>query len=846
MRRLALLSITLLTSGAWLQAAPPTASVPAAAPSIRPGDTSNCGPGTILLDILRSDQTGEDYFGPVPFNHAGHAGMAGSCMVCHHHTPEGQAHPECRSCHEHELRREDISKPSLKGAYHRQCMGCHREWAHGDHCQTCHLPKGDTPNTAPAPEPLLYMAKEHPPVPKPVVEVYETEHKPGVKTKVLFHHSDHIERYGNTCVDCHQQDNCTRCHTGATQHTPKVRTLETRHQSCKACHQVEDETRCAQCHLKEGEPRPKPFDHAETGWAMASYHQRLNCRDCHRQVPFSSMSRDCSSCHQTPPKSVGGDLAKATDKESHHPHDPWYAYVRAKGTAEVCLGCHEKMGTTSPGTMHPIGSLGRAIPKALIDAGAQVKADSTEVNCLVCHSTATNKFDPITLPDAGPDGLCLACHPQQAEIFGSLHDIRAGGDLQKTSGTTVENGTCRTCHPAHSQARTPVPTKGDPDGLCTACHQPRSWAQSKSASAFPHPDTACTECHNPHQARFGQFLSRPAAELCTKCHAQQAKLAGGPHDPTCHPEAWPDKAVAGKGPCLACHVPHSSDSKALLRLPAAQADSQRDAACLTCHPKAGWDTKSDIAILHPRDISPDQNKVDPKLVPTDAGGRQRMHCGTCHNPHGGSKPVYLTRGTPEATSGLCLNCHTQKNYMKYTGHSAENLLRSGYDAALCRPCHAMHANGDRSWGQMLSPRFLVAIKGESGGAVSAGDGVPCMVCHCPGGIAPAPTVAEHPQVTIPHEVPPEAPGYLPLFDAAGHVSPDGQITCRTCHLSHGRLDLLQQAAESKTVSEQDRRAMKLNLRAFVSPNICTQCHGQEARFRFLFFHKPDRREKLQG
>jgi len=30
------------------------------------------------------------------------------------------------------------------------------------------------------------------------------------------------------------------------------------------------------------------------------------------------------------------------------------------------------------------------------------------------------------------------------------------------------------------------------------------------------------------------------------------------------------------------------------------------------------------------------------------------------------------------------------------------------------------------------------------------------------------------------------------------------------------------------------------LRPFVVPNLCTQCHGQEARARFLSFHGEDR------
>jgi hypothetical protein len=39
--------------------------------------------------------------------------------------------------------------------------------------------------------------------------------------------------------------------------------------------------------------------------------------------------------------------------------------------------------------------------------------------------------------------------------------------------------------------------------------------------------------------------------------------------------------------------------------------------------------------------------------------------------------------------------------------------------------------------------------------------------------------------------------------------------------------------------------MRLNLRAFVAPNICTQCHGEKGRVKFLIYHDPAQREKLR-
>jgi len=546
---------------------------------------------------------------------------------------------------------------------------------------------------------------------------------------------------------------------------------------------------------------------------------------------------------------VAVTLQKAGGNEISYPHEAWYHYIAKEGASDLCVICHSDLATGKAGHRHPTGHVPCVVPEALKKSGAQPNAGGTGLDCLVCHSTATSRFEPIVVGNSGPDGLCLACHPQQGSIFGSLHDIRSepGPGASAGSVSSKTSGTCRTCHPAHRPARTPVPTRGDPDGSCTACHQPRGWAQSKCASSIPHPGTACGDCHNPHEARHGQFLSRPAHQLCIGCHRQQAGMAGGPHDPSRHPEAWPDQAAASQGICLACHVPHADQGTGLLRIQAAQgaAATSGDAACLACHADAAWGAKSDKAILHPRDIGSGRRKTDSGRESADAPEQQRMECRTCHDPHGGAKPGYLTRGAAEEPAGLCLGCHTHKREMKYTGHSMENLTRVGFEAGQCRPCHAMHADREQAWGQMLSPRFLVKSEGDATAVANPpDDGVACQVCHRAGGVARAPAVSTHPPIVVPNVTPPGSPGYLPLFDASGHARQDGQVTCRTCHLSHGRLDLVKLAAENRTLSEQDRRALRLNLRPFVTPNLCTQCHGQGGRLRFLLYHDPSRREKL--
>ncbi len=130
------------------------------------GDT---GPETVELNSLA------DYYRPVEFNHSMHVDMVeGKCATCHHHTTGAQPlTPRCRECHKggeksavvacrdcHPVLRFSaeylaelnanpqlyhLDKPGLKGAYHRNCLGCHQENGGPSGCQDCHArtPAGD-------------------------------------------------------------------------------------------------------------------------------------------------------------------------------------------------------------------------------------------------------------------------------------------------------------------------------------------------------------------------------------------------------------------------------------------------------------------------------------------------------------------------------------------------------------------------------------------------------------------------------------------------------------------------------------------------------------------------------
>jgi hypothetical protein len=98
-------------------------------------------PETITLDSIAQ------VYGPVKFSHSQHADIAGDCVTCHHHSPKGST-PACGECHASiVVYHYDAAKKGpdigLKGAYHGQCMGCHKKMGSGPMgCTDCHAKKG--------------------------------------------------------------------------------------------------------------------------------------------------------------------------------------------------------------------------------------------------------------------------------------------------------------------------------------------------------------------------------------------------------------------------------------------------------------------------------------------------------------------------------------------------------------------------------------------------------------------------------------------------------------------------------------------------------------------------------
>ncbi len=245
-------------------------------------NTAEEAPELITIDKLAR------VYEPSIFTHKLHAEMSemsGGCITCHHYNPPGKV-LACIECHEPSKKRTDISKPGLTGAYHQQCLSCHREWSHKTNCTVCHAEKGSV-HTSDKSE---FAGKSHSRIEMPKKLVYQTEEEDN--PVVTFFHTAHVEVYGTKCTDCHQDESCSRCHDMVKKQ--EIAEKES-HENCIKCHEKEIDNKCERCH--DSKERP-PFTHERVGWKLKKYHATQNCQVCHNETKSAKLSKKCATCHK--------------------------------------------------------------------------------------------------------------------------------------------------------------------------------------------------------------------------------------------------------------------------------------------------------------------------------------------------------------------------------------------------------------------------------------------------------------------------------------------------------------------------------------------------------------------
>jgi hypothetical protein len=290
-------------------------------------------------EIIKIDTLEGNYEATI-FTHKLHAEMSfmsGGCKSCHHFNPPGKV-LSCIECHDPQLANNDLSKPGLKGAYHRQCLNCHREWSHSTNCTVCHERKGTKAGPASIEDKSDFKEVSHPKIETPTKVVYNVDYEEG--PIVTFFHNEHINLFNLSCESCHQNESCARCHdtydkTTGTEKEP--------HENCIDCHESAIDENCAKCHdTKER----KPFDHSNTGWPLNKYHKKLYCNECHgSDGTFKKLNKTCTNCHKN--WTSGRFDHKVTGlilDETHIENDCENCHLNSNfSNKPVCTECHDDL-----------------------------------------------------------------------------------------------------------------------------------------------------------------------------------------------------------------------------------------------------------------------------------------------------------------------------------------------------------------------------------------------------------------------------------------------------------------------------------------------------------------------
>jgi len=80
---------------------------------------------------------------------------------------------------------------------------------------------------------------------------------------------------------------------------------------------------------------------------------------------------------------------------------------------------------------------------------------------------------------------------------------------------------------------------------------------------------------------------------------------------------------------------------------------------------------------------------------------------------------------------------------------------------------------------------------------------------------------------------PEQPGYMPTFDEKGDRSATGSMACLTCHTPHNACSTFDSTSGSGDPAY-------MFLRGKTHGSFCTDCHGDETLWRFLYYHRGNR------
>jgi predicted CXXCH cytochrome family protein len=645
---------------------------------------------------------------------------------------------------------------------------------------------------------------------------------------------------------------------------------------CLSCHRLHDasgarpllirknenSSLCLECHQTEKAILGSPHDLRVSSPETANAHGEKPavsgpCGACHRihgwarDVPETNRphSSGCMECHKPGgPGSRNRPYVEAHPVGIAMPEGKSIALPLDQATRSIgCLTCHDPHIPRSPETA---GQKSMA-PKEPKGPETQQVLDSGQA--------------PRSFLRREGSQLCVVCHDEIAGSLQGPHEPALFAPAVRQSLALHPSvGACRVCHTTHNAqgphlwARVPAEVQtqnlaslpaGPTSNLCAACHNggrvkdpqgthhpltlvsdlKRPGAETGPSGPIgpsgPSPEVSCTSCHDPHSgAQPAAQLRGPAESLCITCHQDKQRIKDSVHDPGAG-EWGKNLDFVSKGLCLDCHPIHGPKEQAGI-WESLGGEHTAGNLCEACHRLEG----PGPAVVTPHTgkmlVKDPKNLIGKLVVSPD----KQILCTTCHDIHQNGPDSKLLRAA-RRDSALCLACHSELGGLLDTPH---DLRRSAPEArnvrdepaaesGPCGSCHLVHppSAGGGTWAQRLPP------EGNHGKGL-------CTCCHGPGKCAQGriPGYVDHPEVALLNRTSPGQPDYMPTFDDHGRPSSTGVISCPTCHQVH--------TPGSTPAAEGGLRSSHHMFLRPTHQTLCTDCHGIEVLWRFLYYHKAGR------
>lgn len=631
---------------------------------------------------------------------------------------------------------------------------------------------------------------------------------------------------------------------------------------------VKDELYCGTCHSAHGKgaaPHGDPF-------GRTAVYREVNidsslCEMCHRNeasYKFSNGHPVHTIAMKLPDKLFSMGSRKATDPNKvicqtchkiHGARGEKILIVSNKGS-ELCATCHEQQKNLIE-TKHDL----RATLPEEKNLKQQLPSESGPCSaCHMPHNSSGKRLWARSLKSGNPaTQMCLTCHGED-----TTYKIKHTG---KYSHPINIEPSSKEKLPEYMPLFSEDGTK-NPEGKvqCFTCHNVHTWDPNFLTNK------GGKEVEGDASNSFLR-MSNHASALCLECHKDKKQLITSDHN--LEVTAPEEKNVQGfnapvSGPCGVCHIPHNAEAPHLWSKKLYGGNDFVTQMCTTCHNNKGAAKAKLIGDnYHPVDVFMKKYNIKTELPLFDSEGNKtadgKLVCITCHEPHTWDpvKPVLnyefknmegdatnsFLRKANFPSSDLCKACHEDKALVDGTDHDlnvtapdAKNLIGQPVkESGTCGACHLVH-NAPNKLKLWARPYGTIAQSEDVINSL-------CKSCHSKGNISEnkIPPIATHPEERLINNVMrsnKESLDYAPIYDRrTGKETSVGNISCPTCHNAHQWSPLLKEKGNNQKL---EGNATNSFLRNVSYNNICIDCHGLDALFRFKYYHDPeDRVEKQQ-